>query len=198
MKVRIGVSRRRHTFSSLMVRASTPLTRVDHHHRRIDRGQRAIGVFGEVLVARRVEQVDHAVAVGKLHHRAGHRDAALLFQFHPVGGGVAAGLARPHFARHLDGAAEPQQLFGERGLAGIRVGNDGEGAAAGDFEFELGHGGRESNAKGRDYTVPTPKFPRGRTALPQVIRRAGVRPALAPERPLRRAPGPARRRAAVP
>ena len=33
---------------------------VDHHHRGIDRRQRAIGVFGKVLVARRVEQVEHA------------------------------------------------------------------------------------------------------------------------------------------
>jgi hypothetical protein len=31
--------------------------RVDHHHGRIHGGQRAVGVFGEVLVARGVEQV---------------------------------------------------------------------------------------------------------------------------------------------
>jgi hypothetical protein len=31
--------------------------------------------------------------------------------------------------------------------------NDGEGAAAGGFEVELGHGGGEVVAKGRDYTV---------------------------------------------
>jgi hypothetical protein len=126
--------------------------RVDHHHRRVDGGQGAVGVFGEVLVARRVEQVDHALAVGELHHRAGDRDAALLFQFHPVRGGVAAGLPRTHFAGDLDGAAEPQQLFGQRGLARVGVGNDGEGAAAGGFEVELGHGGGRLGAKGRDYT----------------------------------------------
>ena len=32
--------------------------RVDHHQRRVDRGQHAVGVLGEVLVAGRVEQVD--------------------------------------------------------------------------------------------------------------------------------------------
>ena len=31
---------------------------VDHHDRGVDRGQRAVGVLGEVLVARRVEQVE--------------------------------------------------------------------------------------------------------------------------------------------
>jgi hypothetical protein len=112
--------------------------RVDHHHRRVDGGQGAVGVFGEVLVARRVEQVDHALAVGELHHRAGDRDAALLFQFHPVRGGVAAGLARADLAGDLDRAAEPEQLFGQRGLARVGVGNDGKGAAAGEFRGRAG------------------------------------------------------------
>jgi hypothetical protein len=31
---------------------------VDHHHGGVDRGQHAVGVFGEVFVARGVEQVD--------------------------------------------------------------------------------------------------------------------------------------------
>ncbi len=73
--------------------------RVDHHHRRVHRRQRAVGVFGEILVARRVEQVDHALAVGELHHRRGHRDAALLFQFHPVRGRVARRPCAPALRR---------------------------------------------------------------------------------------------------
>ena len=114
--------------------------RVDHHDRRVDGGEGAVGVFGEVFVARGVEQVDDAVAVGKLHHRRGDRDAALLFDFHPVGGGVAGGLAGADFAGDLDGAAEPQQLFGQRGLARVRVGDDREGATAGDLLDGCGHG----------------------------------------------------------
>jgi hypothetical protein len=66
---------------------------VDHHQRRIHGGQGAVGVFGEILMAGGVEQVDDAFAVGKLHHRGGDRNPALLFQFHPVAGGVAGGLA---------------------------------------------------------------------------------------------------------
>ena len=38
------------------------LGRVDHHHRRVDRGQHAIGVFREILVARCVQQVDDVAA----------------------------------------------------------------------------------------------------------------------------------------
>ena len=36
----------------------------------------------------------------------------------------------------LDGAAEQQQLFRQRGLAGVRVGNDRKRAAPGDFRGE--------------------------------------------------------------
>ncbi len=103
---------------------------VDHHQRRIHRGQRAVGVLGEVLVARRVEQVDDAAVVRELHHRRGHRDAALLLEAHPVGGRVARRLAALHRAGHLDRAAEQQQLLGQRGLAGVGVRDDREGAAA--------------------------------------------------------------------
>ena len=63
--------------------------RVDHHQRGVDGGQHAVGVFGEVLVAGRVEQVDDAVAVFHLHHRRCDRDAALLLDLHPVGGRMA-------------------------------------------------------------------------------------------------------------
>jgi hypothetical protein len=122
--------------------------RIDHHHRRIDGGQGTVGVLGEVFVARRVEQVDHALAVGELHHRAGDRNAALLFKFHPVRGGVAAGLACAHFAGNLDRATEPEQLFGQCRLAGVGVGNDGKGAASGEFLVELGHGGGAGRGEG--------------------------------------------------
>ncbi len=62
---------------------------VDHHDGGIDRGQRAIGVLGEVLVARRVEQVEDAVAVFERHHRGDDRDAALALDAHPVGARLA-------------------------------------------------------------------------------------------------------------
>src|SRR3546814_8144112 len=34
------------------------LRRVDHHHRAVDSGERAIGVLAEILVPRRVEQIE--------------------------------------------------------------------------------------------------------------------------------------------
>src|SRR3546814_1055426 len=57
-----------------------------------------------------------------------------------VGGGVARGLARLDRTGHLDRAAEQQQLLGQGGLAGVRVRNDREGAAAGGFGGNVRHG----------------------------------------------------------
>ncbi len=102
---------------------------VDHHDGGVHGGQHTVGVFREVLVARGVEQVEYAVAVGELHHRAGHRNAALALDLHPVGGGELAALLGLDRAGHLDGAAEQQQLFGQGRFTRIGVRNDGKGAA---------------------------------------------------------------------
>ncbi|MNR53372.1 hypothetical protein D3C85_1733760 [compost metagenome] len=53
---------------------------------------------------------------------------------------MAVGLAGAHFAGHLDGAAEPQQFFGQRGLARVGVRDDGKGATTRNFGNERAHG----------------------------------------------------------
>ncbi len=103
---------------------------VDHHQCRVHGSQGAIGILGEILVAWRIEQIHDAVVEWKLHHRRGDRNAALLFQAHPVRCGMAGGLAAFDGSGELDRAAEQQQLLGERGLAGVGVGDDGKGATA--------------------------------------------------------------------
>ena len=97
---------------------------VDHHHRRIDRGQGAVGVLAEILVARRVEKIEHRAAILEMHHRGGDRDAALLLDLHPVRARTPCIAARLDRARDMDGAAEQQQLLGERRLAGVGVRDD--------------------------------------------------------------------------
>ena len=42
--------------------------RVNHHQGAVHGGQYAVGVFGEVLVSRRVQEVDGMVFVVELHH----------------------------------------------------------------------------------------------------------------------------------
>ena len=109
-----------------------PLCGVDHHDRRIDRGEGPVGVLGEVLVARGVEQVEDT-AHGLEGHDGGHdRDAALALDPHPVGARLAAVGLGAHFAGELDRAAEQQHFFSQRRLARVRVRNDRKGAPARD------------------------------------------------------------------
>ncbi len=146
MKVTIGMSRRRQISNSLRVRALDAHGGVDHHHRRVHSGQRAVGVFGEVLMAGGVEQVEDAASVLEGHDRGDDGDAALALDAHPVGTGATALALGADVAGELDGAAGAQQVFRQRGLAGVGVGDDREGAAAGDlgggvaWEVVGGHG----------------------------------------------------------
>ena len=52
---------------------------------------------------------------------------------------MASGLARLDRTGNLDSSGEQQELFGQRGFTGVRVGDDGKGAAAAGFGDE-GHG----------------------------------------------------------
>ncbi len=63
---------------------------IDDHQAAVDRRQGTVGIFGEVLVTRGIEQVDQAIRIGKLHHRGGDGDTTLLLHLHPVGFGVLA------------------------------------------------------------------------------------------------------------
>ena len=115
------------------------LAGVDHHDGRVDRGEHAVGVLAEVVVAGGVEQVDAVVVVVELQHRARDGDAALLLELHPVAGGGALVLAGGDGAGQVQGASVEEELLRERGLAGIRVRDDREGAAGKD-DVGGGHG----------------------------------------------------------
>ena len=67
------------------------LAGVDDHDCRIHSCQHPVRILGEVLVAGSVQQVDPEVPVVELQHRGADGDAALLLQFHPVGGWSPAG-----------------------------------------------------------------------------------------------------------
>ena len=110
---------------------------VDEHHGAVRCDEHAVGVLGEVLVAGGIQNVDVVSVKLELHGRGGDGDAALLLDVHPVAGGVLVALAGLDGARGADRARVEQQLFGQRRLAGVRVGDDGEGPAPGGFAFEL-------------------------------------------------------------
>ena len=188
---------------------------VEQHDRPVDGVERPVGVLGEVGVAGGVEQVELQPAVGEGQHRGGDGDAALPLHLHPVGDGVgppALGLDR---AGQLDDAAVEQQLLGQRGLAGVGVRDDGEGAAAADLVLgahvtagppgkcgppaaraargagPLAHPGRGRQARGPRLTAPG-RGPRGRRGCRSSRRGRWRRPRRSPPCGRRRGTGPAR------
>ena len=112
--------------------------RVDHHHDAVGGDEGAIGVFAEILVARRIEQ-RHASPL-QLEFEGGgrNRDAPLLFELHPVRRGVTASFAAPDGARKLNGTRVQQQLFRQRRFARIGVRDDGERTPSRHLALELG------------------------------------------------------------
>ena len=150
MKVMIGMSRRRQISNSLRVRSSIPLAASITMTAEIDGGQGAVGVLGKVLVARGVEQVEDAAAALEGHDRGDDGNAALPLDAHPVGAGAAALALGAHVAGELDGAAGAQQVLRQRGFAGVGVGDDREGAAAGDFGWRGRTWGLTRKRRGRD------------------------------------------------
>ena len=110
---------------------------VDDHDGGIGGHEGAVGVLGEVLVARGVQDVDAEAVVLELHDGGCDGDTALLLDLHPVGGGgpgVLFALDHPGLG---DGPAVEQELFRQGGLARVGVGDDGEGSSALDFRFVL-------------------------------------------------------------
>ena len=95
--------------------------RVQNHDGAVGGGQGAVGVFGEVFVARRVEQVEDEVLKLERHDRGRNRDAPVTFDLHPVGPCAPGFAARSHFPGCPNGAASQKQVLRQRGLAGVRV-----------------------------------------------------------------------------
>ena len=77
MKVKIGHAAPAADLEELAGLAFDALAGVDDHDHRVDRGQHAVGVLGEILVAGRVEQVDAVAAVVELQDGRADGDAAL-------------------------------------------------------------------------------------------------------------------------
>ena len=110
-----------------------PLSAVDDHEGAVDRCQDPVGVFGKVLMAGGVEEVDFEIPVVELHHRGVDGNSAFFFHCHPVAGGVAGGFFRLDRSGQLNGTAEEEEFFREGGFPGVGVADDAEGSSPADF-----------------------------------------------------------------
>ena len=120
----------------LLCLAFHALCTVYHHDRGIHRRQRAIGVFGEIRVARCVYKIETEVVVIKRHRRGGYRNTPVLFHLHEIRPRAPRFALGAHLTRHLDCAAVKQKLFGQRGFARIWVRDDGKGPTPGNFGWQ--------------------------------------------------------------
>ena len=84
---------------------------VDDHDCGVRRHEGAVGVLREVLVAGGVQNIDAEAFILELHDGRGHRNTALLFNFHPVGDRMAAVLFALDRAGQGNGAAVEQEFF---------------------------------------------------------------------------------------
>ena len=109
------------------------LGRIQYHDRAVHRHQRAIRIFAEILMARRVEDIDPASAIVELQHTGRHRNAALFLNLHPVRHRMALRLAGLDRTRQMDSSSIKKKLFRQSRLARVRVRNDGEGPSPIDF-----------------------------------------------------------------
>ena len=75
----------------------------------VDGREGAVGVLGEILVARGVEDVDLAAGILESHDGRGDRNTALALDFHEVGGGAFLDFVALDGSGHMDGAAEQEQ-----------------------------------------------------------------------------------------
>jgi hypothetical protein len=113
------------------------LRRVEHHHRAVDGGQRAVRILAEILVAGRVQQVEATAAEVELQRGRRDRDAGLPLDRHPVGPGVSPALVAADGAGQVDGAGVEEQLLGERRLARVGMGDDREGPTSGSLARDI-------------------------------------------------------------
>jgi hypothetical protein len=104
---------------------------IDNHQTAVHRRQGTVGIFGEVFVARGIQQVHQAVVIRELHHGGGDGDTTLLFHLHPVRFRMLAGATAFHRTGGLNRLSEQQHLFSDGRFTGIRVRNNGKSAAFG-------------------------------------------------------------------
>ena len=109
------------------------LAAVDDHDGGVRRHERAVGILREILMARRIEDVDAEALILELHDGGGDGNAALLFDLHPVRDGSAGVFLALDRARLRDGPAVEQEFFRQRGFAGVRVRDDRKRPAAADL-----------------------------------------------------------------
>ena len=108
---------------------------VDDDDDAIHSGERAVGIFGEVLVTWGIEDVDFVVLIVEAHDTGCHGDTTLTLYLHKVTSSTLLDLVALDGSSYVDGASVEEELLGEGRFTCIWVRYDGKGATTTYFFF---------------------------------------------------------------
>ena len=107
-----------HQFTSLRL---DTLSDIDHDNYTVYRRQGTERILCEILVTRRIEDIDLMIGIVERHHGSRDRDTTLFLDLHPVGSRRLLDLIRLNRTCHVNGATKQQQFLGQGCLTRIRV-----------------------------------------------------------------------------
>ena len=90
-------------------------------------------------MSRRVQNIDAEPLIFKLHDGGSDGDPSLFLQLHPVGNGMPGSGFALDGTRQLNGTSVKEKFFGQCGLTGVRMGDDGKCAPAFYFLSGIAH-----------------------------------------------------------
>ena len=108
---------------------------IDDDDDAIHRSERAVGVFGEVLVTWSIEDVDFVIFIVEAHDTGCHGDTTLTLYLHKVTGSALLDLVALDSSSYVDGTSVEKELLGEGCFTRIWVRYDGKGATTTYFFF---------------------------------------------------------------
>ena len=102
---------------------------VNHHHSRISRHQCTVSILREILMARRIQNIDTVTIVIKLQYGRSDGNTPLLFYLHPVRYCMAGSGLSFHGTCKINGSSIQKKLLCQSGFSRIRMGNNGKSPA---------------------------------------------------------------------
>ena len=97
---------------------------INDHNCRIRRHKCTVRIFREVLMSRRIQNVDTISVIIKLENRRSDGNTSFLLNLHPVGYGMSGCCLTLYTSRLINRASIQEKLLCQCCLTGIRVGNN--------------------------------------------------------------------------
>ena len=108
---------------------------INHHDRTVRRHQGSVGVLGEILMSRCVQNIDTLSVIVELQYRRSDGNSSFLLNLHPIGNSVLGRLSSFYRSCQINSPAIKQELLRQGRLSRIRVRNNRKGSPLFNFFF---------------------------------------------------------------